>query len=95
MPTRLVDFTINPLIALFFAVQKDTQEDSLVYTYKDCNINVEDNRVKILSILPTIENKTIENNKVEIKKLSRIAIASRNSYQNSNKSVESPCVVTE
>lgn len=31
LPTRLLDWSYNPLVALYFAVEKETEEDGLVY----------------------------------------------------------------
>ena len=34
LPTRLLDWSRNPLVAMFFAVEKDFDGDSIVYAYK-------------------------------------------------------------
>ncbi len=35
LPTRLLDWTLNPLIALYFAVEEECKTDSAVYVYVD------------------------------------------------------------
>jgi hypothetical protein len=35
LPTRLLDWTDNPLVACFFAVDGSTQDDSVIYAYRN------------------------------------------------------------
>lgn len=34
LPTRLLDWTRNPLVAAYFAVEEETNSDSVIYAYK-------------------------------------------------------------
>ncbi|WP_426393024.1 FRG domain-containing protein [Mammaliicoccus sciuri] len=43
LATRLLDWTFNPLVAAFFAVQKPAEEDAIVYAYYNpCSIKTEE-----------------------------------------------------
>lgn len=35
LPTRLLDWTDNPLVACYFAVEEASEDDSVIYTYQD------------------------------------------------------------
>ncbi|MEG2659475.1 MAG: FRG domain-containing protein [Oscillospiraceae bacterium] len=60
MPTRMVDFTVNPLIALFFAVQDANPTlDAVVYAYKGNDCSIDDLSIKIISMLPELQEKTV------------------------------------
>ncbi|HLR79176.1 MAG TPA: FRG domain-containing protein [Bacillota bacterium] len=61
IPTRLVDMTIDPLVALFFAVQKvDSKSPGNVYVFIQSELSLNDKRVKLLSLLATLESFEIE-----------------------------------
>lgn len=56
IPTRLVDLTINPLIALFFAVQKvDSESHGNVYVFLQPEHSLNDKRIKLLALLATLK----------------------------------------
>jgi hypothetical protein len=57
IPTRLVDLTIDPLTALFFAVQKvDSESPGNVYVFVQPEHSLDDKRIKLLSLLATLES---------------------------------------
>lgn len=35
LPTRLLDWTANPLVACFFAVEQQSEDDSVIYAYQN------------------------------------------------------------
>lgn len=68
IPTRLVDLTINPLIALFFAVQKVEREShGNVYVFVQPEHSLNDKRIKLLSLLSTLESLKIDDIKSSYK----------------------------
>lgn len=61
IPTRLVDVTVDPLIALFFAVQNSNDESAgNVYVYLPKEYDLDSKEAKVLSLLATIEPSNIE-----------------------------------
>lgn len=69
IPTRLVDVTIDPLIALYFAVENvDSKFPGNVYIYQLKGYPADSMEIKILSILPTLENPTLDDIVTEYKK---------------------------
>lgn len=66
VPTRLIDVTIDPLIALYFAVENiDDSSDSMVYIYSNDSYGFEDEHTRILSLLPLVPNPSIDLLKIE------------------------------
>lgn len=61
IPTRLIDLTIDPLIALFFAVQNiDNEYPGNVYVFVQNNHSFMDKRIKLLSLLATLNSYEID-----------------------------------
>lgn len=60
MPTRLIDFTIDPLTALYFAVEDDSSEyDAIVYVYMENGVDLSSSSVNLISMLPTLPKLSI------------------------------------
>lgn len=59
IPTRLLDFTIDPLVALFFATQKPYREDSSIYIFIRPNINANSLEVEFSSFIATQQDKNL------------------------------------
>lgn len=59
IPTRLVDVTIDPLVALYFAVENVNDNSAgNVYLYQVDGYSMDSEEVKVLSLLPTIDHLT-------------------------------------
>jgi hypothetical protein len=66
IPTRLIDLTIDPLIALFFAVQNISDESpSNVHVFIQPKKSLNDKRVKLLALLATLNSYEIDSIKAE------------------------------
>lgn len=61
VPTRLIDITTDPLIALFFAVQNTQKGDGYIYLYSQDAHELDSKEVKLLSLLTMTDNYKIEN----------------------------------
>lgn len=61
IPTRLIDFTTDYLKALFFAVQDiEDESDGIVYLFCKDAYSIKDKRVKLLSLLASIDSNNFE-----------------------------------
>ena len=70
IPTRLVDVTIDPLIALFFAVENvDDLSPGNVYVYLVEGYPSNSKEAKLLSILPTLPDLKVDSIIAEYKKI--------------------------
>lgn len=68
IPTRLIDVTTDPLIALFFAVNITTaneHEDGYIYLYKQKAEQPNSKEINLLSLLATLANYNIEHIQLE------------------------------
>ncbi|MCC4397031.1 FRG domain-containing protein [Limosilactobacillus reuteri] len=59
IPTRLLDFTIDPLVALFFATQESLREDSSIYIFIRPNIDANSLEVEFSSFIATQKDKDL------------------------------------
>ncbi|QGQ44757.1 FRG domain-containing protein [Metabacillus sediminilitoris] len=61
IPTRLIDVTTEPLIALFFAVQDTKKDDGYVYLYSQKSHEMNSKQINLLSLLATLKDYDIGN----------------------------------
>ncbi|KIV73146.1 hypothetical protein SZ39_2274 [Bacillus mycoides] len=60
-PTRLIDVTIDPLVALYFAVQDtETVDDALIFVYIQNSEELHSKHIRLLSLLATLKEYAIE-----------------------------------
>lgn len=91
VPTRLLDLTTNPLVALFFACKGNSEVDGAVYILEADDKNIkqkpyDSDAVSILSALPRFnfeDKKNIKDlsNLFQLDNLNKASIADFNSYQ--------------
>lgn len=60
IPTRLLDFTTDPLVALFFATQENERTDSSVYVFIRNGYSPTSREVKLSSFVATQKNRCLE-----------------------------------
>ena len=69
IPTRLVDVTVDPLIALYFAVENaDDPSPGNVFLYQIGGYPPDSDEVRVLSLLPTIDSLSIDSIASEFEK---------------------------
>lgn len=59
IPTRILDMTTDPLVALFFAVNNDVREDSSVYIFIRDGVSADSVEAKLMSFIPSIKSRYV------------------------------------
>lgn len=58
-PTRILDMTTDPLVALFFAVNNNEREDSSVFVFIRESVSADIPEAKLMSFVPTVASREI------------------------------------